>query len=57
MKTEREVIIDHKTTIITKSIEPDDIVRAKYLEKLNSRGLREINGNSMGRPLMLVPKK
>jgi len=54
---EREVIIDHKTTILTKSTESDEKVRKDYLDKLNRRGAKEMYGSTMGRPLLLETKK
>ena len=48
--TEREVIIDDRTTILTKSNKSDEEVRKAFLDKLSYNKNVELRGNKMGRP-------
>ena len=50
MAKEREVIINDRTSILTTSDDPDDIVREKYIAKINRNkdALNYLNG--MGKP-------
>ena len=44
---QREVVIDHKTTILTSSTKSDDVVREEYLEKI-TRGVGSQHKRNLG---------
>jgi len=49
---EREVRIDHKTTILTRSKKPDDEVRKEYIDKLQdyrTKTLKYLNKPAFGK--------